>query len=72
MAYTPDSLKQYEDFLESMKLFPELFKIKDLEMDLKGELNPSPYLDDFFFNQMKWLSFTDFFDFYFNVSYGLT
>lgn len=67
MAYTSESLKQYEDFLESMKLYPELFRIKDVEMDLKGELNPSPYLDDFFFHQMKWLSFTDFFDFYFNL-----
>ncbi len=66
MPYTSDSLKQYENFLETLKLFPELFKIKDVEMDLKGELNPSPYLDDLFFNQMHWLSFTDFFDFYFN------
>ena len=34
-------------------------------MDLKGELNPSHLLNDFFITQNRWLSFSDFFDFYF-------
>lgn len=66
MPYSAESLKKYEDFLESLKLFPELFKIKDVEMDLKGELNPSAILDDLFFRQTNWLSFSDFFDYYFD------
>ncbi len=36
-------------------------------MDLKGELNPSKYLDDLYFKQMNWLSFNDFFDYYFKM-----
>jgi TaqI restriction endonuclease len=66
MQYSSETLKEYEDFLSSLQLFPELFRIKDVEMDLKGELNPSSILDDLFFKQKQWLSFTGFFDFYFN------
>lgn len=66
MQYSVESLREYEMFLESLKLSPDLFKIKDVEMDLKKELNPSHCLDDLFFKQMKWLSFEDFFEFYFN------
>jgi hypothetical protein len=66
MEYTRELLKKYEDFLGSMKLSPEFFKIKDFEMDLKNELNPSQYLTEFYFNKINWLSFSDFFDFYFN------
>lgn len=66
MVYTAESLKKYEAFLESLQLFPELFRIKDVEMDLKGELNPSFLLDDLFFKQTNWLSFSDFFDYYFD------
>jgi hypothetical protein len=60
------TIKEYESFLGSLQLFPELFKNKTVEMDLKGELNPSFMLDDLFFKQKKWLSFTAFFDYYFN------
>ena len=66
MPYTVDSLKKYETFLESLQLFPELFRIKDVEMDLKGELNPSAILDALFFKQENRLSFNDFFEYYFD------
>jgi hypothetical protein len=60
------TLNEYESFLGSLQLFPELFKNKTVEMDLKGKLNPSFMLDELFFQQKKWLSFTAFFDYYFN------
>lgn len=59
------TLLEYESFLESLQLFPQLFKVKSVEMDLKGELNPSYLLDDLFFKQKKWLSFSEFNDYYF-------
>ena len=59
------TLQEYESFLESLQLFPQLFKVKNVEMDLKGELNPSHLLDDLFFVQKKWLSFSEFNEFYF-------
>lgn len=59
-----EPVKEYEAFLESLQLFPELFKIKTVEMDLKGILNPSYMLDELFFRQKKWLSFTGFYDNY--------
>ena len=45
------ALQEYESFLESLQLYPELFKKKTVEMDLKGALNPSYLLDDYFFKQ---------------------
>lgn len=60
------ALQEYESFLESLQLYPELFKKKTVEMDLKGILNPSYLLDDYFFKQKKWLSFNDFYETYFN------
>ncbi len=47
------ALQEYESFLESLQLYPELFKKKTVEMDLKGILNPSYLLDDYFFKQKK-------------------
>ena len=60
------TLQVYEQFLQSLQLYPELFKIKDVEMDLTGELNPSNLLDHLFFNENNWLSFDDFYAFYLN------
>ena len=60
------TLQEYESFLESLQLYLELFKKKTVEMDLKGALNPSYLLDDYFFKQKKWLSFNDFYESYFN------
>jgi hypothetical protein len=65
MSYTKDSLKKYEEFLEDLKLHPELFRNKEVEMDLKGILNPSNILNEFFFIQNKWMSFAEFNDYYF-------
>lgn len=58
------TLTDYEKFLESLHLYPDLFKIKSVEMDLKGERNPSFILEDLFFTKQHWLSFADFFKYY--------
>ena len=67
MPYTLESIKKYEEFLESLELFPALFRIKDIEMDLKGVLNPSYILDELFFNENKWLTFKEFNNYYFET-----
>lgn len=59
-----ETLADYEKFLESLQLYPDLFKIKSVEMDLKGERNPSFILEDLFFKQQRWLSFADFYKYY--------
>lgn len=60
----PGILEQYESFLESLTLYPQLYKIKTVEMDLKGYLNPSHLLNELYFNQQKWLTFEQFFTHY--------
>ncbi|HVE61921.1 MAG TPA: TaqI family restriction endonuclease [Chitinophagaceae bacterium] len=63
----PETLiQQYESFLSSLTLYPALSKMKTLEMDLKGELNPSFHLDKLFFKENKWLSFDQFYYYYFD------
>jgi len=59
-------IQQYESFLSSLTLYPALSKIKNVEIDLKGELNPSFHLDKFFFGEKKWLSFEQFYYYYFD------
>ena len=59
-------LQQYESFLSSLTLHPSLSTIKSIEMDLKGELNPSYHLDKLFFQEKKWLSFEQFYYYYFD------
>jgi len=59
-------LQQYESFLASLTLYPELSNLKSVEMDLKGELNPSLHLDKLFFQEKKWLSFEQFYYYYFD------
>ena len=62
-------LQQYESFLSSLTLHPSLSTIKSIEMDLKGELNPSYHLDKLFFQEKKWLSFEQFYYYYFCLLY---
>lgn len=57
-------LASYEYFLESLVLYPELYRTKSVEMDLKGYLNPSHLLNELFFNQQRWLTFDEFFNHY--------
>lgn len=64
MDLSASVILQYETFLESLKLNPALYKIKDVEMDLRGGLNPSIHLEQLFFNENKWLGFEDFFEWY--------
>jgi len=59
-------IQQYESFLASLTLYPLLSKVKNVEMDLKGELNPSFHLDKLFFREKKWLSFEQFYYYYFD------
>jgi len=59
-------LQQYESFLSSLTLYPALSKIKSVEMDLKGELNPSFQLDKLFFQEKKWLGFEQFYYYYYD------
>ncbi len=59
-------IQQYESFLSSLVLYPALSKIKNIEMDLKGELNPSFHLDKLFFLERQWLSFEQFYYYYFD------
>ncbi|HVF96041.1 MAG TPA: TaqI family restriction endonuclease, partial [Flavisolibacter sp.] len=62
---TQNLLAQYENFLEGLQLNPALFKTKTVEMDLKGELNPSAHLDRVFFSENKWMGFEEFYQYYF-------
>ncbi len=59
-------IKQFESFLSSLTLYPALSKIKNVEIDLKGKLNPSFHLDKLFFHEKKWLSFEQFYYYYFD------
>lgn len=52
--------QEYESFLASIKLYPELKRIEVVEVDLKGQLNPTILLDDSFFQQGKWIDFEAF------------
>ena len=60
----PIILSEFEDFLGSLVLFPELSRVKSLEMDLYGALNPSGLLDRLFFESRHWMGFEEFFDRY--------
>jgi TaqI restriction endonuclease len=51
-------------FLSALELNPTLAKTKTAEVDLKGELNPTLWLNDLFFEQNNWLNFTQFKDYY--------
>ncbi len=57
-------LQKYESFLSSLSLQPQLYKIKTVENDLKGELNPTNTLNYIFFEKNTWIGFEDFFNYY--------
>lgn len=52
------------NFLSTLELNPSLAKIKTVEVDLKGSLNPTLWLDDTFFEQNQWLGFKAFYEYY--------
>lgn len=64
MSYTATSLTAYESFLESLSLYPYLSQHKTVEMDLRGALNPSHLLDEYFFSKNQWLTFEEFYEAY--------
>lgn len=57
-------LKSFEIFLGTLRLDPELRKVKTVEMDLRGELNPTILLDELFFVKKEWLGFNKFYYLY--------
>ncbi len=54
----------FQQFLATLSLNAGLRKVKTLEMDLKGPLNPSGLLHRLFFVEQNWLGFDDFFEHY--------
>ena len=64
-------LGDYEKFLGELKLDHSLFRIKTVEANLYGDLNPGKWLDILFFQQRKWLGFDDFLKYYVRQNYDL-
>ncbi len=60
-------LNEYQDFLAALTLNKALRKIKTIECDLYGLLNPTNLLDKLFFEEQKWLNFEAFFHHYMGV-----
>ena len=57
-------LDSFITFLKTLEKDNDLFRVKTVEMDLKGMLNPTNVLDDLFFKQQKWLGFDEFYLYY--------
>ncbi len=57
-------LQKYITFLKTLEKNNDLFRVKTVEMDLKGMLNPTNVLDELFFQQQKWLGFDEFYLYY--------
>ncbi len=57
-------LRAFLEFLCSLQLDKSLSRNKSLEVDLKGDLNPSKLLDELFFRQHQWLDFEAFLHLY--------
>jgi hypothetical protein len=57
-------LTEIEHFLASLVLKPQLAAIKTLEVDLKGYLNPTIWLDRAFFTENRLLDFAQFLEYY--------
>ncbi len=64
MELTASTLASYEAFLGSLRLQPELFRIRNFEQDLYDILNPAAILDQLFFRDGRWMGFEDFFNYY--------
>lgn len=58
------NLNTLVSFLTSLQLQPHLARIKTIEMDLRGNLNPTVWLNRSFFEQQRYLGFRDFFVYY--------
>ncbi|NQV91023.1 hypothetical protein HQ489_00970, partial [Candidatus Woesearchaeota archaeon] len=50
-------LNSFITFLKTLEKDNDLFRVKTVEMDLKGMLNPTNVLDELFFKEQKWLGF---------------
>lgn len=59
-----NNLEDFERFLESLQLNSEFSKVKTIEMDLRGDLNPMRDLSNLLFIHNKLFNFKEFFDFY--------
>ncbi len=59
-----EDVRDFQDFLASLKTDSDLFKYKTIEIDLNNDLNPTNYLNDLFFEQNKWLNFNEFYEYY--------
>ncbi len=57
-------INELVDFLSTLVLNPSLAKIKTVEVDLKGSLNPTLWLNKTFFEQNKLLGFKAFYEYY--------
>ncbi|MBR2709640.1 TaqI family restriction endonuclease [Candidatus Saccharibacteria bacterium] len=64
-------LNEYEKFLSGLKLDHTLFRIKTVEANLYGDLNPGKWLDILFFQEKRWLGFEDFLKFYIKQNWDL-
>jgi len=61
-------LKKYENFLQNIPLekHASLRKIKTVEKDLVGDLNPTSLLEQCFFAKHEWVNFEEFYERYRN------
>lgn len=57
-------LDNYVRFLGGLKLDHSLFRVKTVEANLYGDLNPGKWLDILFFQEKKWLGFDEFLKYY--------
>ncbi|NQV90930.1 TaqI family restriction endonuclease [Candidatus Woesearchaeota archaeon] len=57
-------LNSFITFLKTLEKDNDLFRVKTVEMDLKGMLNPTNVLDELFFKEQKWLGFDEFYLYY--------
>ncbi len=57
-------LKEFEKFLESIKSYAELRKIKSVEQDLPKALNPLPLIYKFYWESKEFKSYEEFFAIY--------
>lgn len=64
-------LDSYKKFLSGLKLDHSLFRIKTVEANLYGDLNPGKWLDILFFQEKKWLGFDEFLKYYVEQNFDL-
>jgi len=57
-------LDSFVTFLKTLEKDNDLFRVKTVEMDLKGTLNPTNVLDELFFKEQKWVNFQEFYLYY--------